>query len=358
MSASFSNAGSLESTLLQPRQPLRCRSGTHPPTPTPAYLAAIDNLSTKLRIPFSAVEKTLALEDDGLVPGLCRLHMEGRCRQGHQCYQVHASRPVIEQLRQEALRSPSCCHEHGAACNFEGFPLGLTITIEPSHSAIAAVTAMESSKATQDVGSNADASSSGETGSNGLESPSPRMTLVSLHRLSPTNCLWSMYKANGNTHLTAPRSRICREHRKGLCRFGDECSFLHICREIQLDRPPVFVDDDPVTPLTRPGRNDRYSSHHGSYNSATQHAPVKYLLLTPGFPASYHLGHSASDSYVGSLGATCVQQSTSQLSNGAQPLTDGGRLLRPLGSGHSVELPTPHRANSFSHNPYADGLNY
>lgn len=156
------------------------------------YLEAIDHRSTKLRIPISAIEPTNALEDDGFVPGICRLYLEGRCRQGARCFQVHVSGEVLEELREEAFRTPSCCYRHGAPCNFDGLPLNLTVNVAG--------------------------------------------TLIGVHFLCPTNFLWTSYGEHGNNHLVVKRSNVCREHRRGLCRFGEECSFLHICREIPLDK--------------------------------------------------------------------------------------------------------------------------
>ncbi|KAG8344622.1 hypothetical protein TRVL_04541 [Trypanosoma vivax] len=167
------------------------RRSVTPVSPTMTYIDALDHLSTKLRIPASAVEPTSAMFDDGLVPGVCRLFLEGRCRQGSRCFQVHVNRDVLEVLRKEALETPSCCFFHGAPCNFEGLPLNLRVNVGG--------------------------------------------TLVGLHSMSPTNYLWGVYTEHGESQLDVPKSCICREHRRGLCRFGEECGFLHICREIVLD---------------------------------------------------------------------------------------------------------------------------
>lgn len=167
---------------------------TASPFVTPAYVDALDHLSTKLRIPGSAVEPTNAMYDDGLVPGVCRLYMEGRCRQGSRCFQVHANPEVVEKLRQEALEQPTCCFFHGAPCTSSGLPLNLQVNVGG--------------------------------------------TSITLPRMNSTNCLWSAYAERGDSTLDLPREKVCREHRRGLCRFGEECGFLHICREI------AFVGED------------------------------------------------------------------------------------------------------------------
>ncbi|ORC87869.1 uncharacterized protein TM35_000191130 [Trypanosoma theileri] len=187
--------------------------------PAATHVEALDHLSTKLRIPLTAVEPTNAQLDDGLVPGVCRLYLEGRCRQGARCFQVHVQRDVLEALRREALETPSCCHRHGAPCNFEGLPFNLAVNIGP--------------------------------------------TAVGLHSLCPTNCLWGLYSEHGENELNVPKGRVCREHRRGLCRFGEECGFLHICREIPLEGDEYIS----ATPVPIPRVNGRGGIHNN--NSAT-----------------------------------------------------------------------------------------
>lgn len=282
----------IEETLLHPQTtPLRCRASRSqqqsPANATPAFVYALDHLSTKLKIPMTAVETTKALTSDGLVPGICRLYMDGQCRQGVRCYQVHADPDVVTALRKEAHECPSCCHVHGAKCSYVGFPLALTVTLEgtrdpphcptttisnttvtaaslgsqahPSslpqvcppqdatHGAVAVSPSTLSSKQTplsQPLNTKESDSYPAVSAREMTATPaepqsettcSTKPSVVPLSHLNPTSFLWKLYREEGRPHLRVPISRVCRDHRKGLCRFGEECSFLHVCRELPLD---------------------------------------------------------------------------------------------------------------------------
>lgn len=381
--ASFNSNGT---TLLQRQKPLRLARSPHStPAPPPLFIYAIDHLSTKLRIPIAAVEPTQALEDDGLVPGLCRLYLEGRCRQGERCYQVHANPTVVEQLRHEAQSAPTCCHIHGAHCNYEGFPLGLTVTIEgpkdrerEREMREAAALAEAKAEAKTPASGKEEVGSTGETSSNSnvgdgqpltIRVPDysaprrpPTSTIISLHSLCPTSYLWSLYKENGQMHLTARRGKVCREHRRGLCRFGDECSFLHVCREIPLD----FVEDNGDSmrngSLPPHARNASMDFSNGG-SPAHSYAGGAHFHSPQGGASSFHArGSSFADGAASSMGGTRLGTVTSVRSFGNLANMDGsssasrGPLLRPLAGGNSSgnAAGMPVRQGSFSHNPYAE----
>ncbi|KAF8280868.1 hypothetical protein TcBrA4_0092380 [Trypanosoma cruzi] len=333
------------------------RRGSTPQQTTVAFIEALDHLSTKLKIPMSAVEPTNALQDDGLVPGICRLYLEGRCRQGSRCFQVHARRDVLDSLRKEALETPSCCYLHGAPCNYEGLPFNLTVNI----------------------GSKA----------------------VGLHSLNPTNCLWSIYSEHGETLLTVSKGRVCREHRRGLCRFGEECGFLHICREIPLDGDE-YISATPV-PIPRvQGRGTRAGEasasavnclnnasrdvtgdiHHQSLcgsqmeeTNITTRTPNASSFNNASFNGGYFSGglngqHGSCNNQSNSLqgiesgyGTPC-STSRSRMSYGYRAKyishADGeeraikGPLLRPLGGGAVL----PRGPMGQRHNPYGDASSF
>ncbi|CCW66278.1 unnamed protein product [Phytomonas sp. Hart1] len=210
------------------------------------YIYAIDSQSTKLRIMLSATEPTQALRDDGLVPGLCRLYLKGRCRQGDLCHQVHADPNVVEILRQEALHAPSCCHLHGAKCNFESFPLGLTFTLVDSlkdcpKSQNSSTSKGGSAQSGRTNKAETDPKEEAKSPSRSVRQKSlqqlPTGTVISIHSLCPTNYLWALYSQKVSSHIYLPKNKICREHQVGLCHFGEECNFLHLCREIPIDLP-------------------------------------------------------------------------------------------------------------------------
>lgn len=216
------------------------------------FVYAIDKATTKLKIPSSAVEKTLALEDDGLVPGLCRLFLAGCCRQGSHCYQIHANPGVVANLRAAAYEQPSCCIVHGAPCRLQGFPLGLTVTIESKRKV--PIHATTTSKMLDDEPClETSCYSNGDTASLSAASDDkavPATLVLSIHSFSPTSCLWKAYRSQGGASLFLPRGMICRQHRTGLCRFGDECSFLHVCRSVSLG--PLPEPKEPKVPRSAP----------------------------------------------------------------------------------------------------------
>ncbi|KAG5504901.1 hypothetical protein JKF63_04347 [Porcisia hertigi] len=338
-------------------------------------ISAIDTASTKLSIPITAVEPTLAFEDDGLVPGLCRLYLEGRCRQADRCFQVHANPSVVEQLRQEAFNKPSCCPVHGAKCSFEGLPLGLAIIIDPPREKDSAAMGethveVESGSATgSPFDGEATTASTGGTLSSGPNANSAQQNAaIALHYICPTRFLWSRYEENVGMLLHIPKSKICREHRKGLCRFGNECSFLHLCRQI---------------PLT--GGEDDSASHNRTQlrHTSTQGSMPDYAPNAPSFATGnvcvYPQAHSQSNSqanvhhlpgsifasqsgsYVGSSFGNSQANSRQHLSR--PPGTSGSSggdpqpLLRPLGGARNSHSSLTGRG-SFSHNPYAEASSF
>ncbi|KAG5479022.1 hypothetical protein LSCM1_02864 [Leishmania martiniquensis] len=360
--------------LLKPRQgshstrsPINCRqrSGTRLTGVTSIF--AIDTASTKLSIPITAVEPTLAFEDDGLVPGLCRLYMEGRCRQSERCFQVHANPSVVEQLRHEAFSTPSCCPAHGAKCNMEGFPLGLVIIIDPPREKES--TAVVEANMERESGSAAGSLSNGESNmaANGGEgslghkgNSTEQNAVIALHNICPTRFLWSRYEENGGMRLHVPKSKICREHRKGLCRFGNECSFLHLCREI-----PLVGEDELLSYCRTQSRHGQlqgsmpdFASHPPSFNTASGSLP--------------HLAHSQSNSHAnpphfqGSIVSQSGSYADGSLSNSqahsrphfprctaaSESHGDNQPLLRPLRGLQNAHSGMATRG-SFSHNPYA-----
>jgi hypothetical protein len=397
-SSSYGNPNSASSlgstTLLRPRQSSRTplsplgatlqKQGRHPAGAS--FISAIDTASTKLSIPMSAVEPTLAFEDDGLVPGLCRLYLEGRCRQGDRCFQVHADPSVIAQLRNEAFTNPSCCPVHGAKCKLDGFPLGLSVIIDPPRER--EVLNLADAKGERESASTGDLSSNGET-STPANGPEPKDTkekdmehkaVIMLHNLCPTRYLWSRYEETGGMLIHVPKSKICREHRKGLCRFGDECSFLHLCRQI-----PLAGNNDDFS--TNSSCHSRTLSRvpHGSVPDFGAHqspcvGAYGSLQQPHGLPSS-SASHSMANMNAHYQGSALVPQCSSFVDSsfsGIPPSMDNNTrdqqqqpLLRPLGGvqtsqtgavghGHGSlsTASSMHARGSFSHNPYAEASSF
>lgn len=309
--------------LLRPRgaDSSQCR------TPIPAhkkqqgdFVFAIDSASTKLKIPIQAIEPSQALEEDGLVPGLCRLYLSGGCRQSQRCFQVHANPSVVHQLREEARKKPSCCHIHGAACTYDGFPLGLTVTVVKDSLRFFG-SRTNSFDETELLNSAADAEGN---------------IVLSLHHLSPTSYLWKQYKRSGSMHLIVPSQKICRDHLKGLCRFGDECNFLHGCRRLLAEIDDHLRSADGLERfIDSPSLNGSWNEHGRALGSFTD--------------PSAQTTHGCSFNIMESFGTSA--SSRNAMLNSA---TGEAKLLKPLAR-HSVAhcSVSTNPATSFSHNPYS-----
>ncbi|KAL7702489.1 Zinc finger C-x8-C-x5-C-x3-H type (and similar) [Lotmaria passim] len=345
-------------------------------------ISAIDTASTKLSIPISAVEPTLAFEDDGLVPGLCRLYLEGRCRQGERCFQVHADPAVVAQLRSEAYSNPSCCPVHGAKCKLQGFPLGLAVVIDPPREREGPN--FGDGKGERESASTNDDSSNGETSTpangadtrDGKEKDTEHKAVIMLHNLCPTRYLWTRYEETGSMLIHVPKSKICREHRKGLCRFGDECSFLHVCRQIPLagSNEELFGHNHSRTLSRVPqGSASDFGSHPPSFAAASgslqQHglhtcSPSHSMAnTTPHCQNNILLPHNGSFAE-GSFGGNAAA--------GTDHTRQPQPLLRPLGRAPSTPhvstmgqghgsfstASSMHARGFFSHNPYAEASSF
>jgi len=152
------------------------------------YVRVVDEASTLLHIPACMVYPTNALNRSAV--SICRLFMQGRCRQGVQCNQVHADIPTVLRLRQEVLSLPSCCKEHGQPCDFTGYPAGSdTVTVNN--------------------------------------------VTVPVERLAPTLALRRAFEGAAGQPLHLPVSLLCRLHHSGpICRYGSDCRFLHVCKDV------------------------------------------------------------------------------------------------------------------------------
>lgn len=390
-------ASSLGSTtLLRPRQhnarsqqaPLGSAAMKQACRPTGvSFISAIDTASTKLSIPIAAVEPTLAFEDDGLVPGLCRLYLEGRCRQGDRCFQVHADPSVVAQLRNEAYANPSCCPAHGAKCKLEGFPLGLAVIIDPPREREAP--SFSDLKGERESASTADSSSNGETSTpangtelkDGKEKDMEHKALVMLHNVCPTRYLWSRYEETGNMLIHVPKSKICREHRKGLCRFGDECSFLHLCRQIPLagnnddffshshsrtlsripqGSVPDFGSHPPSFPVATGSLHHGLHSHSASHSMANSTAHLQSNFLVPqsgsfvgGSFDNHAEGHRTPQPLLRPLGGTATTAHASAPCHVHGSMSNAGSL-----HASSTHASSMHARGSFAHNPYAEASSF
>lgn len=182
-------------------QNVLCAAGSPPGT-----FPVIDPHSKKLFIPLESMIDTRAMHREG-VPSLCRIYIQGRCRQGNNCFQAHANTDTVLRLRAAALAQPSCCPSHGAPSNTMGLPQGLLITIRNDE---------------------------GQT-----------MARLVLPQLCVTNGLHTLVVAQSVAaspaapEVVVPTSQLCRLHAghggSQCCRFGDACSFIHVCRVVSTE---------------------------------------------------------------------------------------------------------------------------
>ncbi|KPA85064.1 hypothetical protein ABB37_01481 [Leptomonas pyrrhocoris] len=187
--------------------------------------AVIDPFSKRLFIPTEAMLDTRAMHRKG-VPSLCRVFLEGRCRQGSNCFQAHANVDVVTALRAAALEEPTCCALHGARSDASGLDLSLALLTQ---------------------------NDSGDT-----------VLRARLEETVVTNGLRALIAAQANavgmvapTEVVVPTSSLCRLH-SGLagapcCRFEQECNFVHLCRQLVRRTEPqggLAAEDPPyVVPM-------------------------------------------------------------------------------------------------------------
>ncbi|RNF00352.1 hypothetical protein TraAM80_07644 [Trypanosoma rangeli] len=153
-------------------------------------LLVVDPRRSKLRVPLSAISPTRALGVRAQNPSLCLLYQSGRCRQGANCHQVHVDPEVVDRIRRIVDSLPCCCTFHG------DYNAHLW---------------------------NAKANTSRNVVISGV--------VVPLSRVAYTNGLTRF--VTGTTQRPLSRGVLCRLHGKpGGCRYGADCWYLHVCREI------------------------------------------------------------------------------------------------------------------------------
>lgn len=155
-------------------------------------ITVVDPQRRKLQVPLSAIEPTKALKGRLTTPSVCLLYQSGRCRQGHNCYQVHVDPATVERLRIEVDSMPSCCAAHGDSNDHLA---DFKPTEIPSIS----------------IGG---------------------QYIVPLTRIAYTAGLCRILQ-DDRAPISVNPTVLCRLHgQKGGCRFGADCKFLHICCQI------------------------------------------------------------------------------------------------------------------------------
>jgi len=231
------------------------------------HMAVVDPFSRKLMIPLAAMQQTRAVLRAG-TPSLCILYLNGRCRQGRECHQVHADPAVIEQLRTEAANDPTCCAEHND-------PYGAKLA-----------------KCLEDTGA------------------PPTHLKVDDVVISFGNVAYTLgidrHLASLNGRCPAvveiPSQQLCRLHAMNRCRFCDDCKFVHICREAMAQHFPEVEEEGKFKLAQRapPGTRAPTSAAHppaygipaptgpvpplGAFGAAGQPQQVIFLSQGPGLP--------------------------------------------------------------------------
>lgn len=168
--------------MLDPSQPLLDRLGC---------ISVVDPQRRKLQLPASIIRHTKALGSRLTTPSLCLLYQAGRCRQGANCYQIHADPETVAALRAKAERQLCCCSIHGDANS------NMWNVLAHSHRSIS-------------VG----------------------RSVIPLTHVAFTA---GLQRILNDERLTVPvnPSLLCRlQEQPTSCRYGADCKFLHICREI------------------------------------------------------------------------------------------------------------------------------
>lgn len=196
----------------------------------PGTFAVIDPFSKRLFIPVESMLDTRAMHRKG-VPSLCRVFLEGRCRQGTNCFQAHADVDVVRELRAKALAEPTCCANHGAMSDASGIDPGLRLVVK---------------------------SDDGET-----------VGWAQLRQTVVTNGLRTLLAAQASatgtpapTEVIVPTSSLCRLHTGAdgspCCRFEGECNFVHLCRQVMTSiderKEAVKVEEHLAVPAFAAGR--------------------------------------------------------------------------------------------------------
>lgn len=228
----------------------------------PGTFAVIDPFSKRLFIPNEAMLDTRAMHRKG-VPSLCRVFLEGRCRQGSNCFQAHANVDVVTTLRAAALEEPTCCALHGAHSNTTGLDPGLVLFIK---------------------------NDDGDT-----------VLRARLEETVVTNGLRTLIAAQASavgmvvpTEVVVPTSSLCRLHSgqagAPCCRFEGECNFVHLCHQLVPRTEPqvglAAMDPPYVAPIIAIADTDPAPDEVMTMlDTATNHIPTSSVQVR-GAPAS------------------------------------------------------------------------
>ncbi|EAN96520.1 hypothetical protein C3747_22g304 [Trypanosoma cruzi] len=183
-------------------------------------MVVVDPATRKLLIPCNFIYATRA-QHRATIPSLCQLFLHGRCRQGTQCHQVHASLDAVVALRSRVGKLPCCCVFHGdediADVLNERSWLSKVVLYVPEVSF--------------------------EGGYIPLSRVSYTVALQRILKEKPDRAIYELREEStcgendvrpGNSRLIIDASdqSLCRLHIFDRCRYAEECRFLHLCKEV------------------------------------------------------------------------------------------------------------------------------
>ncbi|CCW68549.1 unnamed protein product [Phytomonas sp. Hart1] len=185
----------------QRRKSVKKHSVLNMPEVPQGTFPVIDYGSKMLFLPMEAMVETRALHREG-VPSLCRIYMSGRCLQGSKCHQAHTDAKLVSEFRAIALAEPSCCEKHGVSTDSSEIHADFSFTVK--------------------------------------DDKRNRSFYVGPYEYCITKGLRDILADRESvpemTELTVPFSSLCKLHTGAegtkCCRFGSECKFVHICREL------------------------------------------------------------------------------------------------------------------------------
>jgi hypothetical protein len=249
------------------------------------------NRTGKITVPMEFVEDTRGLVEARALDAsgrpkdlsLCLLFQRGRCNAGARCHQIHVQSQFIERMRTKALMGRTCCAEHG-----DYNSLGLKTSTIP----YVLVTSPEESQP------------------------------FDVTAFAETAALAPLLSTATRAPIRVSRSKICRLHLQGRCKFGRDCKNVHLCPEAR----PITVH--PLASL-------RAAVPKATSTEAKAAAPI--IATPPKIDASF-----TSTSSAGGLSnaSTPTKRSPSSSPDAPRPLVLEESLMKPLITLKTIKSPT------------------
>lgn len=234
-------------------------------------ITVVDPVTRKLLIPLNSTFDTRAQQRPTL-PSLCLLFLRNKCRQGMNCYQVHATLEAVEALRRSVDSLPRCCVLHGDSdragvqlcpeeywrtradgsdSNKLSHSLQHVVLYLPglNRSSHRLLVDIPKSDLLVEGLKSGDTEASAGGGSTGL------LTGIPLTLISHTVALQKLLDEQTPLHqdrsliLDGTGCTVCRLHATDRCRYAEECKFLHLCKELTSAKPSLTDEHPTVIPI-------------------------------------------------------------------------------------------------------------